>query len=294
MADRKPASASASAKKLDPAQSPRAMYGAELRFQRERAGLSQAALGELLFVGNSLIAKMESGERRIQPDMAEQLDRVLDAGGFFVRNLAAARATPYQEHFADVAELETFALTIREWDPTLVPGLLQIPAYTLAIIRGYDPVVAAEVVSERQAARLARAEIFNNPGRPVYWAVLDESVIRRPCGGATVMAAQLRHLCGMIRNSRIIVQIVPYSAGSHAGMGGALKLMTFEVDTPVAYAPGQESGSLIDDPATFKRCSFTYDLLAAAALSPEASLTLMEAVAEEYEHGSQRDGGDVA
>src|SRR3954464_116403 len=111
MAERKPTSASASAstsaKKLDPAQSPRAMYGAELRFQRERAGLSQAALGELLFVGNSLIAKMESGERRIQPDMAEQLDRVLDAGGFFVRNLAAGRATPYREHFANVAELES-------------------------------------------------------------------------------------------------------------------------------------------------------------------------------------------
>lgn len=292
MADRKPTSA----KKLDPAQSPRAMYGAELRFQRERAGLSQAALGERLFVGHSLIAKMETGERRVQPDMAEQLDRILDAGGFFVRYLKAARATPYREHFADVAELETFALTIHEWEPLLVPGLLQIPAYTLAVIRGYDPVVSAEVVSERQAARLARAGIFKNPTRPLYWAVLDESVIRRPCGGPAVMAAQLRHLCAMIRSNRIIVQILPYSAGAHAGMEGALKLMTFEDDGPMAYMQAQETGSLIDDPATVKRCSFTYDLLGAAALPPEASLTLIEAVAEEYEHGPQvrPDGGDLA
>lgn len=56
MANRKPTSA----KHLDPSQSPRAMYGAELRFQRERAGLSQAALGERLFAGYSLIATMES------------------------------------------------------------------------------------------------------------------------------------------------------------------------------------------------------------------------------------------
>jgi hypothetical protein len=38
------------------------------------------------------------------------------------------------------------------------------------------------------------------------------------------------------------------------------------------------------------------DLLGAAALSPDASLSLIEAVAEEYEHGSQAqpNGGDVA
>jgi transcriptional regulator with XRE-family HTH domain len=282
------------AKTLNPAQSPRAMYGAELRFQRIRAGLTQSALGELLFVGTSHITRLESGERRIHPDMAKELDRILDAGGFFTRYMVAARTTPFREHFADIPELETVALTIHEWEPSLVPGLLQIPEYTLAVIRGYDPVASAELVSKRQAARLARAEIFKNPSLPVYWAVLDEAVIRRPCGGPAVMAAQLRHICDMVRSSRIIVQIVPYSVGTHAGLGGALKLMTFEADNPVVYAPAQESGSTIDDPATFKRCSFTYDLLGAAALPPEASLTLMEAVAEEYEHASQRSGGDVA
>jgi transcriptional regulator with XRE-family HTH domain len=278
----------------DPALSPRAMCAAELRHQRERAGLTQTALGELLFIERTLIAKMESGERRIKPQMAEMLDRVLDTGGFFVRHLAASRATLYPEHFADIVESEATALTIREWEPSLVPGLLQIPAYARAVIQAYDPVIPYEVVDERVKARLARAEIFNDPMKPLYWAVLDEAAIRRPCGGPAVMAAQLRHISGMIRRNRIIVQVVPYGSGAHAGLEGALRLMTFEDSHPVAYAQGQESGSYIDDPATVSRCSFTYDLLRAAALPPEASLSLVEAVAEEYENASQPGDGGMA
>ncbi|WP_327290617.1 helix-turn-helix domain-containing protein [Streptomyces sp. NBC_01198] len=292
MAERKPSSA----KKLDPAQSPRAMYGAELRYQRERAGLSQAALGEKLFVGHSLIAKMESGERRVQPDMAEQLDRVLDAGGFFVRNMAAARATPYPEHFADVVELEADTTGIRQWEPLLVPGLLQTEAYAMAVIRAYDPVLAHELVQERLAARLVRARIFDSATRPLYWAIVDEAAIRCPVGGQAVMAAQLRHVAAMIHRNRIIFQVLPFSAGAHPGMDGPLKLMAFEDDAPMAYLPGAETGMLVDDPATVKRLSLAYDLLGAAALPPEASLTFIEAVAEEYEHGPevQAGGGHMA
>lgn len=293
MADRKPTTSSA-AKKLDPAQSPRAMYGAELRFQRERAGLSQAGLGELLFVGNSLIAKMESGERRIQPDMAEQLDRILDAGGFFTRNLAAGRATPYVEHFAEVAEMETYALTIREWEPLLIPGLLQTAAYTRAVIRAFDPVLPEAEVRERQKTRLSRARLFDNPKSPTYWAVINEAALRCAVGGPATMAEQLRHVTSAIRRNRIILQVVPFSLGAHPAMGGGLRLMTFEDDSPVAYCSGVSSGSLTDDPATVTRHILTYDLLAAAALPQEASLTLIEAVAEEYEHASQPDDGGLA
>jgi len=295
MNDRKNAPRNAP-KKLDPGASPRAMYAAELRYKREQAGLTRQELGDRLFIGASLVAKLELAERRIQPECAEMLDAALDSDGFFVRNLAAGRATPYREHFADVAELETLALTIREWEPLLVPGLLQTPAYAMAIMRAYDPVLPEEEVGERLAARLSRAKIFTNPDTPMYWAVVNEATIRCPVGGPATMAEQLRHVAALVHRKRIIFQVLPFSVGAHAAMSGGLRLMTFEDDAPMAYSSGFGTGELIDDPATVKRHSLTYDLLGAAALPPEASLSLIEAVAEEYEYAAQGrpEGGELA
>ncbi|MYS20902.1 helix-turn-helix domain-containing protein [Streptomyces sp. SID4948] len=283
-------------RKLDPSASSRELYGSELRFKREQAGLSLEELAARMFIAKSHVSNLEVGQRRVQPDMAVQLDEILETDGFFVRNLAAGRSSPYPEHFADAAELESFALSLRDWEPLLVPGLLQTEAYALAVIRGYDPVLPDSEVRERLAARRSRARIFSNESSPHYWAVVDEAAIRRPVGGIAAMTEQLRHVAAMIRRNRIILQVLPFSAGAHAGMEGALRLMTFENDSPMAYLSSVATGTLIVDPATVKRHSLAYDLLAAAALSPEASLTLIEAVAEEYEHGAQvrPAGGDVA
>ncbi|SDN93673.1 helix-turn-helix domain-containing protein [Actinacidiphila guanduensis] len=274
-------------KKLDPSLSTRAMYGAEMRYQREKAGLSQAELAALLYVTPSFIANLETGRRRIHPDMAKMLDRVLKTDGFFLRNVEAGRATPYPEHFADVAELETVATEIREWELSLVPGLLQTEAYALALIRAYDPLLSEELVRVRLNARLIRAGVFDSATSPMYWAVLDECVLRRPVGGMAAMAEQLRHVAAMIRRNRALVQVLPLNVGAHAGLHGSLRLMEFENDAPMAYLAGLGTGKIEDDPATVRRYKLAYDLLGAAALSPEASLTLIEAVAEEYEHGAQ-------
>lgn len=68
-------------RRLDPGASPAALFGAELRLRRARAGLSQSALGRLVHVSGDLIAKVEKAERRPLPDLVSRLDGVLDAGG---------------------------------------------------------------------------------------------------------------------------------------------------------------------------------------------------------------------
>ncbi|MER6130579.1 helix-turn-helix transcriptional regulator [Streptomyces sp. NPDC001815] len=270
-------------KRLDPSQSPRALYGAELRHQREEAGLSQEELGTRMFVSGSFVGQLEAGIRRMQPEYAQMADEILKTDGFFVRNLAAAMRSPYEHHFADVVEFEGLAQSIKDWAPDLVPGLLQTAAYTRAVIRAYDPVVAEEVVEDRMVSRQTRAHIFDDPATPRYWAILDEVVVRRPVGGPHAMVEQLRHIAALVRRNRIIVQVLPLSEGAHAGLDGLFKLMTFDDAPPIAYVQGVQTGRLLDDPAVVTRCTLTYDLLGAAALSPAASLALIEQAAEEHE-----------
>ncbi|MGC5343063.1 helix-turn-helix transcriptional regulator [Streptomyces sp. AM 4-1-1] len=275
-------------KKLDPSSSPRALLGAELRHRREKAGLSQEELGHPLFVSGSFIGQLEAGTRRMQLDQAQKLDEVLGSDGFFVRNCDALKKSKYPDHFAEAAEAEAIAETIKEYSPLLIPGLMQTEAYARAVFQRGLPTAPESQIDALVVARLERADLLADPTRPMLWAVLDEAVIRRKTGGPAVMAEALRHLAKLIRQRRIIVQVLPFSAGGHAAMEGSLKMMTFSDAPPLAYLDGLGSGQLLDDPAAVKAYELTYDLLVADALSPEASLALIESVAEDYAHEEQQ------
>ncbi|MGR4882733.1 Scr1 family TA system antitoxin-like transcriptional regulator [Streptomyces sp. LARHCF249] len=271
-------------KNLDPSSSPRAMLGAELRVARERAGLSQAELGEPLFVSGSYIGQLEAGTRRMRLELAHQIDEVLGTGGFFARNCGALAKSKFPDHFAEAAEAEAEAVEIREYAPLVIPGLLQQEAYAREVFRAYQPTATDEEIDLLTEARLDRAAILSDPTTPLLWCVLDEAVLRRIVGGATVMAEALRHVATLIRSRRIIVQVLPFKAGAHASMGGFLQLMSFGDAPPLAYVQGNGTGLLLDDPATVARHSLTYDLLTASALAPRESLALIESVAEDYAH----------
>ncbi|MFB7180567.1 Scr1 family TA system antitoxin-like transcriptional regulator [Streptomyces sp. NPDC056257] len=271
-------------KNLDPSSSPRALLGAELRVARERAGLSQAELGEPLFVSGSFIGQLEAGTRRMHIEFARQIDDILDTNGFFVRNCGAAAKSKYPDHFAAAAEAEALATAIREYAPQLIPGLLQTAAYAREVFRAYQPTATEETIDELVTNRLARAALLNDPTTPMLWCVLDEAVLRRCGENPAVLAENLRHIASLIRQHRVIVQVLPFSAGFHAGMLGSLKLMSFDDAPPLAYVQGMGTGQLFDDPSTVAQHTLTYDLLTANALSPRKSLALIESVAEDYEH----------
>ncbi|MEJ8635766.1 helix-turn-helix transcriptional regulator [Streptomyces sp. MS2.AVA.5] len=275
-------------KDLDPSSSPRALLGAELRHARDQAGLTQDELGRPLFVSGSYIGQMEAGTRRILREHAVRLDELLGTDSFFTRNCEVSNKSRYPDHFAEAAEAEATATTIREYAPLLVPGLLQTEEYARAVCRAYQPTATADVIDELVEARLDRARLLSDPTKPMLWAVLDEAVLRRRVGGAGVMAEALRHVALLAERHRIIVQVMPFAAGGHAAMGGALKLMAFTDAPPMAYFEGPGTGRLDDDPASVARHELAYDLLGAGALSPETSLALISSVAEDYAHENQQ------
>ncbi|UIX33055.1 helix-turn-helix domain-containing protein [Streptomyces sp. GQFP] len=274
-------------KDLDPASSPRAFLGAELRHAREAAGLSQEQLGSPLFVSGSFIGQLEAGTRRMMHEYAVQFDKMLDTKDFFERNCAALAKSKYPENFTEAAEAEAIATTIRHYLPLLIPGLLQTPEYAAALFRTYRPLAPESEIEELVALRMERTHVLDDPTTPLFWGILDEAALRRAVGGAATMAKALRHVADMARRHRIIVQVLPFSAGAHAGMGGSLKLMEFADAPPLCFIEGMDTGKLMDDPAKIARHSLTFSLLQAAALSPQDSLALIEAVAQDYENEEQ-------
>jgi len=274
-------------KDLDPSSSPRALLGAELRHAREKAGLSQDELGQRLFVSGSFIGQLEAGTRRMLPEYARMLDVELGTGDFFARNCGAAAKSKYPEHFAEAAEAEATATEIREYAPLLIPGLLQTAAYARAVCRAYQPTAPDEAIEELVTARIERTHILDDPTQPLLWAIVDEAALHRVTGGPEVMAAVLSRIVGLIRRSRVIVQVMPFKAGAHPAMEGSIKLMDFDDAPPLVYFEGVGTGRLEDDPTTVRQHRRTYEFLAACALSPENSLALIEAMAQDYAHEEQ-------
>jgi transcriptional regulator with XRE-family HTH domain len=258
-------------------------FGAELRRRREDAGITQVDLGARVFVSGAYIGQFEQAIRKPQLDIAQRIDEVLQTDGIFerlCRRLINDRR--YADYFAQAAELEALATKICEFAPALVPGLLQTAAYARAVTLAMNPLAPEEYIEDKVSGRLERQRILRDATRPTYWAILHENVLRTPVGGPAVMADQLEHIAALSRERTVLLQVLPYTAGAYAIMTGSLKYMEFEDAPPTVYTEAVYSGNLLDDPPVVKRTQATYDLLRAAALSPEASRALIESAAEDH------------
>ncbi|MEV6170348.1 helix-turn-helix transcriptional regulator [Streptomyces sp. NPDC051954] len=258
-------------------------FGTELKRHREDRGLTQVELGARVFVSGAYIGQFEQAIRKPQLDIAQRIDEALQTDGIFERAWRKLIDDKrYADYFAAVVELERTATKIAEFAPTLVPGLLQTAAYTRAVTLASNPFATDAHIEEKVAARVERAQILDDATRPVYWVILHEHVLRIPVGGPAVMAEQLEHVLALVRQRKVLVQVLPTSVGAYPLMGRMVRLFEFEDAPPTAYTEAVYSGNLLDNPALVRRVHGAYDLLRAAALPPEASLALIESVAEDH------------
>ncbi|TSB17730.1 helix-turn-helix domain-containing protein [Streptomyces benahoarensis] len=278
-------------KDVDGSESVPAFYGSELRWKREEAGLTLKDVVKDCYYSVSYLSEIERGQRRMPMDLAAHVDRVLGTDGFFKRrceDVRKARQVGHADYFARALEAETHAESIEEWSPSILPGLLQTPAYARATVLAAHPDSSDEEVKEKVDARMARAKLFADDHKvPSYWAVLHEQLLRFPVLSPEEMAGQLEHIAALARSRRIVPQVLPWNSGAHPLMEGTITLMTFPDAPPLVYVESSYSGQNIDDPLLVKRYRKAYDRLRAVALSPAASLSMIEAMAEDSRNGKQ-------
>lgn len=269
---------------LDPGASPLDYYGYELRRHRETAGLTQKQLGAIVNYTGSLVGQVETARKLPTAEFSERVDAALGTGGLLSRLLGLVLRSQLPAWFQQVAELEARATEIATFQTHMVHGLLQTEGYARAVLGTMDPAG----LDDRTAVRLARQRILEKTEPPVLWAILGEGALRQEIGGPVVMRGQLGRLLGFESNPRINVQVLPYSAGEHAGLTGSFNLYRFAGDPAILYTEGYGTGHPTANPDTVRDCSLRYDHLQAAALSIKDSAELIRQVMEEC-NGEQHD-----
>lgn len=274
------------ARDLDPGASPAHFFGAEVRHARTSAGMTLAELGALVPCDASTVSRIESGQLRPAERFAAACDEAFpNMNGWFTRFYADSRtwAGPYPKWFADWVNAERDAVTLRTWEPLLIPGLLQTAEYARALFRAWSATGEEDEVDQLVSARLDRQRIFDRSKPPSFWAVIDEGVIRRCIGSPKVMHGQLLHLAEMTERPMVRVHVIPSEVGAHTGLLGAFAIAGFADDAQgIVYFESPDEGETTRDSPTIAKMVLIFDTLRSEALPRGATRDLVLTVAEEY------------
>jgi transcriptional regulator with XRE-family HTH domain len=265
---------------------PRQVFGAMLRYYRERAGLTRAELARQVSKSVSLIQAIELGQRAATADVTEDLERVLPADGALTRlREEIGDGLGYQAYpswFQEWLVSEQEARRLRWFEPLLVPGLLQTEDYARAVFRARFGITDEEI-DEQVAARLKRQEILVRSEPPALWVILDESVLRRPVGGRHVMREQVRHLIEAAQCPHVSIHVISASAGAHRGLwAGAFIVADFDEAPAVGYQETACQGQLVDRREDVVALADCWDTLVREALPWAASQALLEEAAKSW------------
>ncbi|NBE85074.1 helix-turn-helix domain-containing protein [Micromonospora rubida] len=268
--------------------------GQQLRALREARGMTLKLVSEHLQRDMSALGRYERADWPIRKG---DVTALLDLYGFHnaaerARLLALAeevwRTDRWDEDYGDVVDssfiqypwLEDRADSICSYNALLLPGLLQTRSYAEAVIRNAaEPGVPEPTIERWVELRIERQRVLDGPTRIA--AVLDEAVLRRPVGGQTTMADQLRQLTQLIRRRNIDVRVLPAEVALHAGMDGTFTLFTLPSPYPeVAYLENLGGRLYVEAPKS-QRFVDAYDRLVKAALGEAESAEMIAMIAED-------------
>ncbi|MGW4382681.1 helix-turn-helix domain-containing protein [Kitasatospora sp. NPDC004531] len=269
----------------------RILLGSQLRRLRDGCGISREDAGYAIRASESKISRMELGRVSFKErDVADLLSLYGLAGGPERETLLAlvreANKSGWWHSYNDVLPnwfqtymgLEEAAALIRTYEVQFVPGLLQCDEYARAIFAQNRPVLADDEIERRVALRARRQKLLTEGRGPKLWAVIDEAALRRPVGGPEVMRAQLEHLVELAQLPSVVLQVMPFRFGAHAGESGAFSVLRFpEQDLPdVVYLEQLTSALYLDKRDDVDEYVQVMERLCVDSLTPQQTLDLLQ------------------
>lgn len=263
--------------------------GTALRQYRQAAKLDQPQAAEVIASSQARISRVESGhatprviEVRLlldaygvtDPEVREKLEELAKRSknrGWWLEHAAHLRPD-YLDHIA----LEDDATYIRQWQPALVPGLLQTPAYAEEVIAAGPDYVAPEVLEQLVKVREGRQAKIGEGGAS-YTAIFWEAAVRHPLVSVDAHREQLAAILTVAKRKNVTVQVLPFSAGVLVASIPAFSSFSFDSEPTVEAVTIENlrGTSVLEAPEDLAAYSNAYDLLRSAALAPDASARLI-------------------
>lgn len=271
----------------------RRRLGHELRQLREAVPLTLSQVADHLDCSISKVSRIETA--RVAATMRDvrdmlQLYKPSDEQRELVFQLAReARQKEARWHkygdipdVRDFIKLEDAAESLYVYELVLIPGLLQSPEYTRLVLRANFPDLQPQEIERYVRLRRLRQSILTRADPVDLQVVIDEAALHRLVGTRLVMAGQMRNLIDACRMSNLVVQVLPFGSGIHAGMLSPFTILRFEdsASPDVVHLEHSTGDLYLTNADQLQHYWKRFERLQAMALSPVDSLAFLSDLLE--------------
>lgn len=271
----------------------RRQVGQKLRSLRVAADVTVTEAAERLQCSEAKVSRIETGRTsvshaelvlllafyQVPDDLTEEIVR-------FHRecNSRATWWASYRPLWPHLVELEQQAAGVRSYASGALPGLVQTRAYATGSIRAHAPDLSEGELARQVDLRLRRRDRLTDSPPLTAWWVIDEHLLYRPFCDAEAMADQMLTLIKTVeQHPNVTLQVLPTTAPCPPAARGAFSLFTMPDGSQVVCTEAGLTDVVCDDYRQIADGRLRFERLLADALSPAASIKVVEARVESWD-----------
>jgi transcriptional regulator with XRE-family HTH domain len=267
----------------------------ELLAARDEQKLTQRKVARAMDWSLSKINRIETGKTGISTNDLRALLQLYgiadpEREDHLLSLAREARQDRWWASYSDVAsrelqelmEYESASSTIRQFETTFVPGIVQTEDYASTVLHVFHRDKSDEQVKRLVELRTSRAQLLTRENAPDFYFILDESVIRRQVGSPSIMRQQLQDLIRVSKLPNVHIQVIPFEAGMHRGMTGAFEVIQFgdPRDIDAVFVEGPQD-FFVEDLEGIRRYPEIFGQIANLARGPEETVKLLESASNQ-------------
>lgn len=274
----------------------RRRLGAALRRLRDEAGLTTTEIGDRLGWSHSKVSRIEMSRTPVTAadvtSLLAQYEIADEEADALIKLAWEAKQRGWWHGYSEVMPewfesylgFETEACRISNFEPLVVPGLLQTEQYATAVLGAHALRTTPDEMERSVALRRARQARLTRNNDPLHFdAVIGEGALRQLVGGPEVMRGQLRQLATLGELPNVTLRVLPFEASAHPALHGAFVVLEFpDPDDPrIVYLDNLISSLYLESIREVGLYRLTYQQLQDVALDPDETAKLILRLTEE-------------